>query len=46
LQHAERLIRTTDLPVTDVCFQSGFNRLDYFSTAFAKRYNVPPSKYK
>lgn len=46
LQHAARLIRTTDLPITDICFQSGFNRLDYFSTAFAKRYNVTPSKYK
>jgi AraC family transcriptional regulator len=46
LKHAELLIRTTDLPVTDVCFRSGFNRLDYFSTSFSKLYGVSPSRYK
>ena len=46
LKHAETLISTTDLPVTDVCFRSGFNRLDYFSAAFAKKYSLSPSKYK
>lgn len=46
LKHAEQLIRITDLPVTDICFQSGFNRLDYFSTAFTKKYSIAPSRYK
>lgn len=43
LTHAERLIRVTQLPITDICFRSGFNRLDYFSAAFAKRYSVSPT---
>jgi len=46
LKHAETLIRTTDLPIADVCFRSGFNRVDYFSTAFAKKFRASPSKYK
>lgn len=46
LKHAETMIRTTELPIADICFRSGFNRLDYFSTTFAKKYAVPPSRYK
>jgi AraC family transcriptional regulator len=46
LKHAETLIRNTDLPITDVCFRSGFNRLDYFSAAFTKKYHIAPSRYK
>lgn len=46
LKHAETLIKNTDLPMTDVCFRSGFNRLDYFSAAFTKKYNIAPSRYK
>jgi AraC family transcriptional regulator len=46
LKHAETLLKTTALPITDVCFRSGFNRLDYFSAAFTKKYTLSPSKYK
>lgn len=46
LKHAERLIRVTQLPITDVCFRSGFNRLDYFSAAFTKKYAVSPSGFR
>jgi AraC family transcriptional regulator len=46
LKHAETLLRSTDLPITDVCFRSGFNRLDYFSAAFTKKFHIAPSKYK
>jgi AraC family transcriptional regulator len=46
LKHAEMLLKTTPLPITDICFQSGFNSLDYFSAAFAKKYKKAPSKYK
>lgn len=46
LKHAESLLRNTDLPITDVCFRSGFNRLDYFSAAFTKKYHIAPSRYK
>jgi len=46
LRHAEKLIKYTDLPITDICFISGFNSLDYFSTAFAKKYKISPKKFR
>lgn len=46
LKYAQTLLETTRLPITDVCFKSGFTRLDYFSSAFAKQFLVSPSKYK
>jgi AraC family transcriptional regulator len=46
LKYAQTLLTTTQLPITDVCFRSGFTRLDYFSSAFAKQFSVSPSRYK
>jgi AraC family transcriptional regulator len=46
LKYAEILIRTTDLPITDICYRSGFNRNDYFSSAFNKKFELSPSRYK
>ena len=46
LRHAEKLIKYTDLPITDICFMSGFSSLDYFSTAFAKKYKRSPTKFR
>jgi AraC-like DNA-binding protein len=46
LKQAEMLIRNTELPVADVCFRSGFKRLDYFSSTFAKQYALSPAKYR
>jgi AraC family transcriptional regulator len=46
LKYAETLIRKSNLPVADVCFNSGFKRLDYFSSAFAKQFGSSPTKYR
>ena len=46
LKNAEMLIKTTVLSVTDICYMSGFNSLDYFSAAFTKRFKLSPSKYR
>lgn len=46
LKHAEMLLKTTSLPIGDICFMSGFNSLDYFSAAFARKYKTAPSLYK
>jgi AraC family transcriptional regulator len=46
LKYAQTLLTTTELPITDVCFRSGFTRLDYFSSAFSKQFSVSPSRYK
>jgi AraC family transcriptional regulator len=46
LKHAELLLKTTVLPVTDVCFSSGFNSLEYFSAAFSQKYKLAPSRFR
>jgi AraC family transcriptional regulator len=46
LKHAEMLLKNTQLPVTDVCFSSGFNSLEYFSAAFGQKYKYAPSRFR
>ena len=46
LKHAELMLKTTSLPVIDIAFSSGFNSIDYFSSAFKKQYKVAPSLYR
>ena len=46
LRYAARLLRSTDMPITDVCYQSGFNCYPTFSRAFLKQYSITPSKYR
>lgn len=45
LKHAEMLLATA-LPVADIAFQSGFNSIDYFSSAFKKQYKVSPNAFR
>lgn len=46
LKHAEMLLKNTKLPVTDICFSSGFNSLEYFSAAFGQKYKYAPSRFR
>lgn len=46
LFHAERLLRDTTLPVTEVSYASGFNSVEHFATAFRQRYHVSPSQHR
>jgi len=46
LKHAEILLKNTKLPVTDVCYSSGFNSLEYFSAAFGQKYKYAPSRFR
>jgi AraC-like DNA-binding protein len=45
LKQAEILLRT-NLPVADIAFSSGFNSVDYFSSAFKKKYKMSPSVFR
>jgi AraC-like DNA-binding protein len=45
LKHAEMLL-ATHLPVADIAFHSGFNSIDYFSSAFKKQYKLSPSAFR
>lgn len=46
LKQAEWMLKTTDLPVTEVAFSAGFNSIDYFSSAFKHKYKAAPSAYR
>lgn len=43
LKHAEMLLKSTTLPISEISFASGFNNADYFATAFKQKYKVPPT---
>lgn len=42
---AKKLIEETDESITNIAFQCGFSDSNYFSTAFKKLEDVPPSQY-
>lgn len=41
-----RLLVTTELPLADVAFRTGFYDQSHFSNHFSNRYGLPPSKYR
>lgn len=46
LAQAARLLKTSDLRVSDIAFDCGFSDLAHFSKTFLKAYGAPPSKYR
>jgi AraC-like DNA-binding protein len=46
LERAKDLLLNSELPVTDICFQVGFESLGSFSSLFNKRVGSPPSAYR
>ena len=46
LQQAAKLLRATNLRISDVAFESGFSDLPHFSKSFQKEYNCSPSVFR
>lgn len=46
IEHAEKLLITPDISVTEVAMQSGFNSLSTFNRVFKNLKNCTPSEYK
>ena len=44
--HTAEQLLVTDMPITDIAFQTGFNTLPSFCRAFKKYTNYSPSEYK
>jgi AraC-like DNA-binding protein len=44
--HAARLLRETPMPVTDICFDSGFGSMPSLYAAFRAAYAMTPSAYR
>lgn len=46
LKHAMLLLKNTSLYITEVCYESGFNRLEHFIATFTRRFGISPLKYR
>ena len=46
LKHAVTLIRTTNMNVTEIAFQVGFNDSNYFSRLFKKKFNCTVREFR
>jgi AraC-like DNA-binding protein len=46
LNHAYHLLVSSDTPVTDISFESGFENSTHFSHLFKKRFGLSPIKYR
>lgn len=44
--HAAALLAGGDMPVTQVCFASGFGSVARFQAAFMRAWGMPPSRYR
>lgn len=46
IARAKELLRTTDLPITEICIAVGFESLGSFSTLFHRVAGISPSAYR
>lgn len=46
LGYGENLLRSSQMPVTEVAYESGFGSLSYFSRCFCKEYGISPQEYR
>ncbi|MBQ4110437.1 MAG: helix-turn-helix transcriptional regulator [Clostridia bacterium] len=46
LDYAKKLLLTTDLSITDICFSSGFSSVSNFLKAFKQKINISPNKFR
>ena len=46
LGYGENLLRSSQMPVTEVAYESGFGSLSYFSRCFCKQYGLYPQEYR
>jgi LacI family transcriptional regulator len=46
LDHAKRMLRETDLPISQVAESSGYNSTSYLTQVFRKEVGVSPAKYR
>ena len=46
LTHSKELLRTTELPVSEVAYSSGFNNVSYYIKLFHRMESVTPQQYR
>lgn len=46
LEHAAKLLLMSNLPVTDICYECGFENLSWFYKSFLRKFGVTPASYR
>lgn len=46
LTYSASLLKISNLSITDVCFESGFENMSWFYKAFGKRFGLTPRQYR
>lgn len=46
IQKSEKMIKTTDLNISEIVYSIGFSSRSYFSKIFKQKYNCSPKKYR
>lgn len=46
LQFAKSLLQASDIPITEICFASGFNTLTHFERAFKQKFGSSPRTFR
>lgn len=46
LQEAEKLIRNTDIPITEIIFSVGYENTNFFYKLFAEKFGCSPKEYR
>ena len=46
IESAVKLLLTTEMPVTDICFTVGFSSIRTFNRVFSDRIGIPPKEYR
>lgn len=46
LEHAKNLLLQTDLPISDIAVQTGYDNIYYFSKIFKKNFFISPSQFR
>lgn len=46
MERAQLLLSTTELPVTEISLQTGFNNISFFIRSFKKAYGLSPLQYR
>lgn len=46
LRRAKAFLRETDLPITEICFECGYESLGSFSTLFRREVGCSPREYR
>ncbi len=46
LSYAANLFLSSDLGVTDICYECGFQNVSWFYTSFTEKFGITPAKYR